>query len=204
MFELKFYHTGFAKKLYSSKSTKHFENENSEGEIVKKEKVNFKTKTNVTICSSTISSFIRLFNNKLPTFKFYKKKFAEIRCVEFCRFWRNDINSLIRSDFYCGLVIVGKEWKQEGLVIDRKFWYILSSPILSNTVERCATNLVYAWRISCIANESKVLDSQLKQFWKLESIGIKDDEKTLYEKFRETMLICHLRKINLYYPTILS
>ena len=62
---------GFAKKLYSSKSTKHFENENSEGEIVKKEKVNFKTKTNVTICSSTISSFIMLFNDKLPTFKFY-------------------------------------------------------------------------------------------------------------------------------------
>ena len=82
----------------------------------------------------------------------------------------NDIHYLIRSDFYWGLVIVWKEWKQEGLVIDRKFWYILSSPIVNNTVERCATNLVHSLRISCTANESKALDSQLKQFCELESI----------------------------------
>ena len=79
---------------------------------MKKEKVNFKTKTNETIFLSIINSFIILFTaDKLPTFKFYKKNnlprsgvksFADSGEM-------NDTNSLIRSDFYWGLVIVGKE-----------------------------------------------------------------------------------------------
>ena len=54
----------------------------------------------------------------------------------------------------------------------------------------CTINLIHTLRITCTTNavnEAKTLDSQLKQFWELHNIGIKENEKSVAEEFIETV-----------------
>ena len=104
--------------------------------------------------------------------------------------------------------------KQEGFVeSDTKVGYILTGPIRNNEVERCATNFVHTLSMVYTVSESKTLDSQQKQFWKLDSIGTKtmknlctrNLEKLLSETILTALrLIADSRKNTLYYPMILK
>lgn len=47
--------------------------------------------------------------------------------------------------------------------------------------------MTHSLRVDCQALESTQLDEQLKSFWELESLGIHEEEKTLYDDFANSI-----------------
>ena len=98
---------------------------------------------------------------------------------------------LIGCDYYWDLV-TGSICRSEGgpTAIHTKLGWVLSGPTLSsNLAMRSATmcSTTHLLRVHCQTLESTQLE-QLRSFWELESLGIHEEEKTLYDDFASDIM----------------
>ena len=95
-----------------------------------------------------------------------------------------EVDILVGSDYYGDLVMGGvSRGSSDPTAIHTKLGWVLSGPTCSREVDHCSMNLVttHVLRIDTQQNDSKSLDETLQSFWDLESLGIREPEKTMYE-----------------------
>ena len=96
------------------------------------------------------------------------------------------IDILIGCDYYWELV-TGRVCRGERgpTAIHTKLGWVLSGPTLTNSRIQCSMNLVttHVLRADTQPQEAANLDEQLRSFWELESLGIQETEKTMYDEF---------------------
>ena len=96
------------------------------------------------------------------------------------------VDMLIGSDYYWDLV-TGSICKIEGgpTAVHTKLGWVLSGPTSARSAVTCSMNLTttHVLRTEAQSLECRSLDEQLKAFWELESLGIQEAEKTLYDDF---------------------
>lgn len=96
------------------------------------------------------------------------------------------VDILIGSDYYWDLV-TGDTRRSAGgpTAVHTKLGWVLSGPTPVIKAARCSTNLTttHVLRVDICQDESTRLDRQLRAFWELESLGVQQEEKTLYEDF---------------------
>ena len=102
------------------------------------------------------------------------------------------VDMLIGCDYYWDLV-TGSICRSEGgpTAIHTKLGWVLSGPTLSsNLAMRSATtcSTTHLLRVDCQTLESTQLEQQLRSFWELESLGIHEEEKTLYDDFASDIM----------------
>ena len=103
-----------------------------------------------------------------------------------------EIELLIGADFFwhiaTGRVIRGE---QGPVAMETKLGYVLSGPasdestVTSTAVNITSTHILAAEAVPLPPEEN--LREQLRQFWKLESIGVLPDESSVQDKFEETV-----------------
>ena len=75
------------------------------------------------------------------------------------------------------------------VVIHIRLGRILSGPIPSTEPGQSPTSLITTHILRIDANElTETLDNTLQSFWDLESLGIKESEQPVFEKFRENII----------------
>ena len=93
---------------------------------------------------------------------------------------------LIGSDYYWDLV-TGSVCRGDGglTAVHTKLGWVLSGPTSVKDSVQCSTHLTttHVLRADAQQTESVGLDEQLRSFWELESLGIQEEEKTLYDDF---------------------
>ena len=69
--------------------------------------------------------------------------------------------------------------------IHTKLGWVLSGPMPVSDRSQCSTNLVttHVLQVDAQPQDSVGLDERLHSFWELESLGIQEIEKTLYDEF---------------------
>ena len=93
---------------------------------------------------------------------------------------------LVGSDYYWDLVTGGVCHGSSGpTAIHTKLGWVLSGPMRSRELDQCSMNLVttHVLRVDTQQNDSISLDDRLRSFWDLESLGIHEPEKTMYDEF---------------------
>ena len=63
----------------------------------------------------------------------------------------------------------------------------MRGPINTGSSSKSSTNFISSHTLKIVVenNEDKILSEEVKNVWKLETIGIYDDEKSVYQKFQE-------------------
>ena len=99
------------------------------------------------------------------------------------------IDMLIGSDYYWELVTGSVCRGVSGpTAIHTKLGWVLSGPACSNPHNQCTVNLSVTHVLHIGAHEeSNDLVEQLRAFWELESLGIQEEESTLYNQFEGTI-----------------
>ena len=104
------------------------------------------------------------------------------------------IDILIGSDHYWKLV-TGRVVKGPGgpTAIETKIGWVLSGPVEGGIQETTMVNFVttrstHSLRVDAIT-EQESLDSSLRRFWDLETLGILKDETSVYEKFTQQITL---------------
>ena len=96
------------------------------------------------------------------------------------------VDLLIGSDYYWDLV-TGNICRGDGglTAIHTKLGWVLSGPVSAQGSVWCTMNLItmHVLRADAQMPETTGLDAQLRSFWELESLGIHEVEKTLYDDF---------------------
>ena len=96
------------------------------------------------------------------------------------------VDLLIGSDYYWDIV-TGSICKVKNgpTAVHTKVGWVLSGPTPSNGSDSCSVNLTttHVLRAESIQSEQFSLDEQLRAFWDLETLGIKEKEPTLYDNF---------------------
>ena len=96
------------------------------------------------------------------------------------------VDMLIGSDYYWDIV-TGSVCRIDGgpTAIHTKLGWVLSEPTSVRGSVSCSMNLstTHVLKVGAHLEESKSLDEQLRSFWELESLGIQEEEKTLYDDF---------------------
>ena len=102
---------------------------------------------------------------------------------------RLPIDVLIGCDYYWELVTGKVSHSREGpTAIQTKLGWVLCGPTPSSKsmVHSCIVT-THLLKVDSQAAESGRLDEQLRSFWELESLGIHEEEKTLYDEFTNTV-----------------
>ena len=102
-----------------------------------------------------------------------------------------EIDVLIGSDYYWQF-ITGPTARGEGnvgpLAILSRLGYVLTGPVDVPSEESSGSSTNYvSTHVLCCESKRPPLHSELKRFWDYETLGIKDDEPPVYEKFLEIM-----------------
>ena len=96
------------------------------------------------------------------------------------------IDMLIGSDYYWDLV-TGSVCRGDGglTAVHTKLGWVLSGPAFARDSAQCSMNLTttHVLHVDSQRAESAGLEEQLRSFWELESLGIHQEEKTLYDDF---------------------
>ena len=104
---------------------------------------------------------------------------------------RLPVDILIGCDHYWDLVTGSICRGREGpAAIHTKLGWVLCGPTLSSTsVEHSSACVVstHTLRVDAQSTESTQLVDQLRSFWELESLGICEEEKTLYDEFASSI-----------------
>lgn len=106
---------------------------------------------------------------------------------------QSPVDMLIGCDHYWDLVTGSICRSERGpTAIHTKLGWVLSGPTpSSNPALRSATNCsviaTHLLRVDCQALESTQLEEQLRSFWELESLGIHEEERTLYDDFASSI-----------------
>ena len=94
------------------------------------------------------------------------------------------VDILIGSDYYWDLVTGSICRSEKGpTAIHTKLGWVLSGPTLSTSSVLCSSTTTHLLRVDDKPAESTQLAEQLRSFWELESLGISEEEKTLYDEF---------------------
>ena len=100
-----------------------------------------------------------------------------------------DINILIGADNYWRLV-TGRLQKGRGrpTAIETKLGWVLSGPVprfssADTTVNFCSSHVLKVDAQSSVTNSTEIMEQELKKFWDVETLGIRDIEPSLYEQF---------------------
>ena len=98
------------------------------------------------------------------------------------------IDVLIGSDYYWEIIDGETKRGNKGgpVAISSKLGWILSGPIENKHYTDCAVNLTHVMKISMPNTEGELLHEVVEKFWNLDSVGIKENEKSVYEKFQDT------------------
>ena len=102
--------------------------------------------------------------------------------------FEGDIDLLIGADLYWSLVSgTVKKDDFSGLVaISSKLGWLVSGPIAcDNRNGDITTNMTHVMKIECLENDDAILKNELKSYWDLDTVGIRDDEISVYEQFLE-------------------
>lgn len=100
------------------------------------------------------------------------------------------VDMLIGCDHYWDLVTGSICRSEKGpTAMETKFGWVLSGPANSDQHSSTHANVVttHMLRVDSQPTESTQLTEQLRSFWELESLGILDEEKTLYDEFTGTV-----------------
>ena len=100
---------------------------------------------------------------------------------------RLEVDILIEADYYWRLV-TGVISRQAGgpTTVQTKLGWILSGPISASSSWGSSTNLVFTHAPRAdVSVESEPLNSQLRAFWELDSLGIQPNEDTMIESESE-------------------
>ena len=97
------------------------------------------------------------------------------------------VDLLIGADYYWELV-TGRVCRGSNgpTAVHTKLGWVLSGPSSHVEPNQCAVNLsvTHVLHIETVADEpSCALEEQLKAFWELEALGIRNEERTLYDYF---------------------
>ncbi|XP_066923450.1 uncharacterized protein [Clytia hemisphaerica] len=95
------------------------------------------------------------------------------------------IDVLIGGDYYWELMTGDVKKDKSGLTLLKSlFGYVLSGPM---KFPESSTNVVstHVMKIVCETREDKLLSEEVKNFWDLETIGIKENERSVYDKFND-------------------
>ena len=96
------------------------------------------------------------------------------------------VDVLIGSDYYWELVTGSVCRSERGpTAIHTKLGWVLSGPTQATSPLQCSANLVttHVLRVDAQQDETVGLDEQLRSFWELESLGVQEKEKTLFDAF---------------------
>ena len=101
-----------------------------------------------------------------------------------------DIDLLIGADYYwCVVEGETKRCGTEGLVaINSKLGWLLSGPYEWNNQDSAAVNLATTHVLSIEFNEEQeeaLLSSEIEKFWNLDTVGIKHNETSVYERIMD-------------------
>ena len=95
---------------------------------------------------------------------------------------------LIGSDYYwqfvTGQIIRGESGP---VALQTRLGWVLTGPVSSVEQSQTASMVTFALKIST-SSSSRELDRQLRAFWDLESLGILDQESSLYEQFKRNIV----------------
>ena len=105
-----------------------------------------------------------------------------------------NVDVLIGCDYYWQLVTVDiYRGSSELAAIHTKLGWVLSGPTMSLNTTRCTTNLVmtHVLRADLQECDTGPLDEELRSFWDLETLGIRETERTFYEEFTSSSIEFH-------------
>ena len=102
---------------------------------------------------------------------------------------RLEVDVLVGSDQYWNLMTGKTRRGASGPVaIDTRLGCLLSGPTSSPTQEQPSSTLVtHTLRVDTLPQDVTTSDRWLKAFWKLESFGVPDSDRSVYNKFQETV-----------------
>ncbi|XP_066918693.1 uncharacterized protein [Clytia hemisphaerica] len=112
------------------------------------------------------------------------------------------IDVLIGGDYYWELMTGDVKKDKSGLTLLKSlFGYVLSGPM---KFPESSTNVVstHVMKIVCETREDKLLSEEVKNFWDLETIGIKENERSVYDKFNDENYFAEGRFVNLWQSSL--
>ena len=162
-----------------------FGNTNSDIKTVDIVKLNLLTQSNEKLTVHAMSYPYICAPLKHQPLDLVKNAFENFKNINFADSGVGDeIDLLIGSDYYWGLVSgrVVEASKGIGLVaMETRLGWVVSGPFEGTNSQ--SVSVVHNLRVNCENN----LDTQLKTFWELETIGIKNIEKSSSDEFFETI-----------------
>ena len=102
---------------------------------------------------------------------------------------RLEVDILVGSDQYWDL-ITGKTRRGASgpVAINTRLGWVLSGPTTSPIKEQTSSGLVtHTLRVDGLQQDMVTLDRRLKSFWELESFGVPDSDRSVYDMFQETV-----------------
>ena len=97
------------------------------------------------------------------------------------------VDLLVGCDHYWDLVTGSICHGEKGpTAVHTKLGWVLSGPAVSTSAMLCSTTCVTSTHTLSVvsqATESSLLVEQLKAFWELETLGIQEEERSLYDEF---------------------
>ena len=104
---------------------------------------------------------------------------------------RLEVDVLIGADYYWELVTDSICRSDNGpTAVHTKLGWVLPGPTSVRESMRCSMNLLttHVLKVGTQPLESTALDEQLRSFWELESLGIHEEERTLYDDFTSKIM----------------
>ena len=101
-----------------------------------------------------------------------------------------EIDVLIGSDYYWEFATGRMSRGRSGpIAIHTRLGWILSGPVTFTEPGQSSISLIMTHTLRVDANElTETLDNTLQSFWDLESLGIREPEQSVFEKFRENIV----------------
>ena len=101
-----------------------------------------------------------------------------------------EVDVLIGSDYYWEFATGRMSRGQSGPVaIHTRLGWTLSGPVPSTEMEQSSVSLITTHTLRVDSTQlTNALDNTLQSFWELESLGIKDSELSVFEKFKQNIV----------------
>ena len=102
---------------------------------------------------------------------------------------RLEVDILVGSDQYWDLITGRTRRGASGpIAIDTRLGWVLSGPTSFPTQEQPSSGLVtHTLRVDALPQDLTTSDRWLEAFWELESFGVPDSDRSVYDKFQETV-----------------
>ena len=87
-----------------------------------------------------------------------------------------------------GREVETRRCETEGLVaVNSKLGWLLSGPLKHETRENKAAVMMSMHSMVSLQNDTETLNSKVEKFWDMDTLGIKEDEKSVYDKCMEAV-----------------